>query len=149
MSKKIIIIYLVLLAFGVGVGVLVAIQSSDLQGSYNNPLGTLSNRDTSRATWRGHEDEPVHKLLTTACLRMVRKLGTGIVILEAVGQCQCILFEMKGDIPFETAKKEFERIKPSLEWGNQDQKDKMSFNNEFVAWFQREGTKIKDCLSSH
>ena len=147
MSKKIIIIYLVLLSLGIGGGVLIAISKSDLEGTYNNPLGTLSNRDISRATWRGHEDTPVHKLLTTACLRMVRKVGTGIVITEAVGQCQCILFEMKGDITFDIAEKEFERLKPGLEWGNQQKKDDISRDNEFVDWFQREGTKIKDCLA--
>jgi len=147
MSKKLIIIYIVLLGLGVGLGVLLAIQSSGLEGSYNNPLGTLSNRDVSRATWRGHEDDPVHKLLVKACLRMVRQVSNGIIIGQAVGQCQCIIFEMKGDIRFEVAQNEFDRMKPGLEWGNQRQKDDISRENEFVAWFKREGVKVKECLS--
>lgn len=147
MSKKIIIVYLVLLSLGIGMGVLITIQNSGLEGAYNNPLGTLSNRDTSRATWRGHEDEPVHKLLTKACLRMTRKVVTGVVITQAVGQCQCIIFEMKGDITFVVAEKEFARLKPGLEWGNQQQKDNVSHANIFVEWFRREGTKVKGCLA--
>ncbi len=147
MSKKIIIIYGTLLALGIGLGVLFTIQNSNLEGNYNNPLGTLSGKDVNRATWRGHEDEPVHKLLTTACLKMVRKVGTGKVIEEAVGQCQCILFEMKADISYSEAQKEFERMKPELEWGNQDQKRDITRNNQFVGWFDREGNRLRECLS--
>lgn len=147
MPKKIIIIYIVLLALGIGVGVLFTIQNSSLEGTYNNPLGTLSSKDTSRATWRGHEDEPVHKLLTTACLKMVRKVGTGKILEEAVGQCQCVLFEMKADITYEEAQREFERMKPELEWGNQNQKNEISRNNQFVQWFDREGNRLRECLS--
>ena len=147
MYKKLIIIYTVIIAVGVGIAVLMSIEKLGVTGRFNNPLGSLSGKDVVRATWRGHEDAEVHSVVTKACLKMVRKVGIGNILKDAVDQCQCLLFEIKGDIGFDQAKAEYDRMKPVLEWGNHSQKFEITRNNQFTAWFQRENKKVEECFS--
>ena len=147
MYKKLIIVYTILIAIGVGIAVLLSIEKLGVTGVFNNPLGTLSEKDVVRATWKGREDDEVHMVITKACLKMVRKVGIGNILKDAVKQCQCVLFEIKGDIGFEEAKVEYDRMKPVLEWGNHSQKFEVTRNNHFTNWFQRENKKVEECFS--
>jgi preprotein translocase subunit SecG len=53
MYKKLIIVYTILIAIGVGIAVLLSIEKLGVTGVFNNPLGTLSEKDVVRATWQG------------------------------------------------------------------------------------------------